>query len=394
MNFKKWLIFGLPVLFISLVSFLLFPSYSYVNKYSVKLETDDRLEAYIDSTIYFKLDANSTPESFIYYEFDQSQKLFRFLNISNTSIHSYDAVTKMQIEKMNLMKFGFSPNSKLQGFHFLNKDSLIVYDYSNAKLSLVSQSIGIRWSKSLFTLRGDIFDKVYPNVTQSSTLIYNDSLQYIYATGFMGDEGAFKSVDSKRKVLVEFDLNTKKLEYAIPYPAFYWGRNWAGASGFRQPFHTYNKRKNHLVISFLADHNLSVVNLTTLQSRNVFAGSREFDQIQSMEQAPLLFDFTSSKEKTDYYNQSNSYGPVVYDADNDVYHRIAKLANKKNDFERRYSIIVLDSLLNLKSECPFPNELVPFKSISTLTGIWYFNKAKSNSGEIVFSRVNFKKILI
>ncbi|MEL6539048.1 MAG: hypothetical protein AAFQ98_26765, partial [Bacteroidota bacterium] len=291
-----------------------------------------------------------------------------------------------QTQRIDLKKYGYTSDDKIQGFHFINSDSLLIYTYKESEISLLSLSKGKIWAKSLFGGRGPKAEWVKPVVSQANPMVYDAAGQKVYFIGFFGGEMPLKSLDARQRIMVSYDMTSTRFETGINYPEFYWGKNWGGSGGYRVPFYTFLPDSREFLISFIADHTLAKVSGDLEVAQQVQAHSGQFDTISSIPSSSWLFDYTSSHARHDFYLQHPAYGPVYYDQANKHVIRMTKMPQKVEG-QMDYTMIALNKSLEIVSEYPFPGELKAFRPLSLPNGLWFVNDAASDPNHLVFSQL-------
>jgi hypothetical protein len=358
------------------------------------------LEKEVVDTVVLKLDSATSPFTINYYELsnETGKPLLTFLNRDEGAIYRYNLSTLSLYDVVPLKAYGFSEKDKIQGFHFMNKDSVLIYNYTNAELTLLSLKGGKIFKRSLYDYTRPYEEKVYPNTFTGARISYEKSLHHVYLVGFYSDELGTYAMDKLKNVFTAFDLKTGQIRYDIHYPELYWGINWGGVSGFRKVFYDLNERKNLAVFSFMADHTITVHDTKIGKTWNVNAGSRYFDSISSLPYDQLYFEFMKKGVGISHYLHSPSYGAIIYDRYRDLYYRIAEQPVKQGfnpEQATRYktkSIIVLNRDFERLGEALLPvNTYDTFNFFVGPKGI-YFRRFESSDEQVTFHALLFKPI--
>ncbi len=362
------------------------------NEQQHNFESGD-LELIKSDEISFDLDSLTAPENIGYYQYYNDKRHSSFLAFMNSdmdAIYCYDPHTFQKINIISLQEYGFEHNDKIQGFYFINTDSVFVYSYRNANLTLISISRGRLLSKNIMDVINLDRTGVYPYVSTRSPLLYDSKSAKIYMSGFYADEGGTIEVDRERRNIAAFDLKEGTVEYSVKYPSFYWGVNWGGGGGFRQSL--FEIARNKIVISFMADHNLTLIDPVTNSEKIFYAGSKYFDLIGSMNYPSNLLSFLNEYKVYDYYCSQGSYAGVKYDSYNHVYYRIAELPMTKVDWstgktpQKRKSIIIIDSNLVKRGEVLMPLGKYDMNSMYiSEDGLIVRNNSDANSNKLAFT---------
>jgi hypothetical protein len=334
-----------------------------VVKNSSPTNTSDSLFLEPTTTKVILLDSLTAPEPIHFYQFfaeSPVNKYITFFNSEAKAIYFYDFNTGALKKSIQLGSYGFNHSDKILGYYLINHDSLFVYNYSLLDITLLSITKGKIMKRTISDNNQASMKVVYPYVGTSSPIGFDEQRAEVYLVGFMGDEGSSYEIDKDRNVLATFNMTSAAVNYSTPYPEFYWGKNWGGTGGFRQPFCDYNKDSHLVVVSFMADHNITILDTKTRKTRKSYAGSKYFDEIKSMKYTPMYFDFIKEAEIYEYYSKNPSYTSIIYDKYRKVYYRIAELPVKNFDplaskrSIKQKSIIILDSSFTKVGEVLLP----------------------------------------
>jgi hypothetical protein len=329
----------------------------------------------------FLLDSITSPASITYCQYfipHGKKPQLTFLNGETRTIYYYDFATQKNVKRITLTDYDYNYTDKIQGYHLINEDSLFVYNYLNASLSCLSLTHGKRLKKSLYDVSRPFQTRVFPFCTTAAPLVYDKAEQKIVMTGVRADEGGTFSMDKQRNVVSIFNQASGALEYTLPYPEHYWGKNWGGAGGFRPVFSSYNAREHLMIVSFMADHYLTLFDVRDHTQRRVYAGSKYIGDIASMSYSPYYYELTDKNAILEYYCKSPSYTTVIFDSYRQLYYRIAELplenfeltsAKKTN---RPESLIVLNQRFEKIGEFRLPVGVLDTESfIVTEKGLYF-----------------------
>jgi hypothetical protein len=325
-----------------------------------------------------------------------------FLNPDIDAIYIYD-LDSFHLEKLiRLTDYNFSHRRKIQGYYFINSDSLLVYSYADSRLTMLSLKKGILLTRTIADPLADPFTLVYPYVSGRTPIIMDSARNTVYFTGFSSDEGGTREEDKHRNVVASCNLSTGAVEYLCPYPEFYWGKNWGGAGGFRQSYMTFDPKRNRLVVSFMADHRLYSSDVVHTRFIPFYGGSRYFTDIHSMKYSPNVFDFLPNPSIYRYYLENPSYTLVKFDPYHDLYFRIAELPFTKGDpkgmydktgeiLRKRKSMILLDTQLRKTGETPLSRGLDLEALFLTEEGVYIRDRSVKSDDQLVFKLITFQK---
>lgn len=307
----------------------------------------------------FKMDSLTEPSNIRYLEtYSDSldnREYLTFLNPDINTIYIYDLMTTELKRKINLSIYGFNMASKIQGYHMLNKDSLLVYSYKDAKLSLLSLKSGVVLSKTIGNKFGSNIETVHPFVSTRTPLLFAEN-KNVYLSGFSTDEGGAGKEDKNRNTVALFSLSSGDLNYGVHYPKQYWGVNWGGGGGLRQVFTDLMHDK--LLVSFMADHNVYLFSKDLTSVDTVYFGSQNIKEIFSMNYSTLYFEFIPFYKVYDYYLTTPNYSIIKYDKYRGLLYRIAEhpeLFKVDGILKKKKSVMVMNNNFKLLGEWQLPN---------------------------------------
>lgn len=346
----------------------------------------------------FSLDSVTAADNIVYFQYVpnyRSHEAIAFLNSDIDAIYFYDLHSGQSIHVLSLQDYGFEHSDKIQGFLYLNSDSIFIYTYKNANITLISESKGKYLSIALMDIVNLKRTGVYPFVSTRSPILFDKVSNRLYTSGFYADEGGRLKIDSNRTNIAEFSLVTGAVKYKVRYPRFYWGVNWGGGGGFRQSLADINGHM--IIISFMADHWLTTFDTNSGAEKRVYAGSKYFNEIRSMNYPSNFLSFVNEYKVYEYYCREGSYCSIKYDPYRKVYYRVAELPlakinwNQSRPPQKQKSIIVLDSSFIKIGEILFPPELYDLNHLIVLPDGLYIKKyIDPNSSTLVISKFILK----
>lgn len=389
------------VLLAAAAAWLFIPSLKYAREKAVEnippRGVEYRLALREAGSRFFLLDSLTDPPSIAYYQYftdAAGKKYLTFLNNQSHTIYYYDYPGGRLARRVRLKEYGYTGSDKIQGYHILNADSLFVYNYSNSGLTLLSLRRGPLLRRTISERAGLSRQTVFPVVATTSPIAFEPRRAKVYLAGYMSHEGGPDATDRERNVLATFHLGNGAVQYGMQYPEFYWGTNWGGTGGFRQPFFDYNPGDHRLVFSFMADHHLSVLDAETGQRTRHYAGSRHFGEIKSMKYRPIYHDFLSQTELYRYYSQNPSYLYIIYDPFRQVYYRVAELPARRfnarvpKHLSKQKAVIILDRSFRKRGEVVFPPDAYDFSHFFVAEDGLHVRKLRHESDD----RVTFQRL--
>lgn len=267
-------------------------------------------------------------------------KLF-FNNAYDNSIVEYDYASPSLVRKIKLHKEGPNGVGGSFFFHYLNQDTILIYNYAMQRLFMVDD-------------KGKVFDKrpikIDVNLQPDSLFMgpgfisartNNPMLKIgdeILFSGFLPNELKGEN-KSNRPVLAWYHLKDNKIRYSDCYPEIYHKGNWGGSFSYRNPSYTLNDR-NELVLSFAADLNIRVSELGYAQ-REYRAGF--------VSPKPVMDEMIYPGDKDErHFFRSISYGCIHYDSVRKLYYRLVTLPLEgeipgKRPVHKPLALIILDN---------------------------------------------------
>lgn len=292
-----------------------------------------------------KLDSTTGPDTHMlqYLQRDGNDEL-AYLNREDQSIRFFDIETGEQLKRIGFTKQGPNKVLQLAGFVIHSADSIFLTD------SYISNYLVNGVAEVLHKYPVDNPDLVRlapgPYVLTGSPMIVEDGR--LFYQGYVG--GVFDQPN-----MVSLDLNTDEIKYFNGYPSFYQEAYWRG--GFEYMYYTYNSKERTFVFSFVADHDVQVVEVDDLNSsRNYYASSADFKTMKAPRQAMGDPGFEQDERK---FMIQNSFGLIHYDTYNGLYYRFAFDGVPASDYDsgdplrstiKPVRIIILDGEFNKVGE--------------------------------------------
>lgn len=291
-----------------------------------------------------------------YVDTDSIAKLC-FMNTHNNSIYIYEEETGDFVKKIIFEKEGNNGVNKVQGFSFINNDSIYVYSYNTNILYMSNQNAEVKSTIGLYDRQESSYDLIVPAsylMTNSPLKAYGNSL---YSAGFTSGETIFETTEN-RPVITAIDYKKGDKRHLVNYPQQYAEYNWGGGFAYRMPY--FDIDSSSLIISFSADHHLTQVNISDKKEKRYYAGSSKIEHINSY---PVNKTLPIDENKAfDWYMSNASYEGVFYDKFRQQYYRVARLPSKNHVTGARENnkpiiVIVLDSNLSYLGEVPLPKDI-------------------------------------
>lgn len=395
---KRYLIVKTCVLLLFLISASCSESYQENPYYEKKYETVELTE---EGELIIALDS-LTPyytDCIQYYETPTSNDSTNFLITFNKprstiDFYSYRKELAEFSFRINLKDTSIPNPNNIDGFSYINGDSIVVVSSSTNKFFLISDR-GVVLNE--FQIRSNVLSNFFSNPIISTNNPVYKLKNRIYISGFLGQKiDIMKKLNPKVDNLnIQVSLETGTILPQLSYSDAYLDKRWS--PNMLYFYRCYNEDTKNFVYSFPADHNLMVTNLEG-DPTYFLAGSKYFKDIYTLKKSEV----SSSTDREIYYYKTPSYGPVIYDKFQKVYYRVALQRISEEDLNskdaikstiKQVSIIILDEKFKKIGETVLPRfsytETMFFVNERGLhLGKW--EKSKINEDELVFGVFKLK----
>ena len=305
------------------------------------------------------VDENTSVMS-MYMQYKDEENLLLVYNKFDNSIYAFNYEMGSSIWNIRLAEEGDNGVGDIQGFYYINKDSIFVYNYNTSFVYLVNSEAEVLLKKRLPVLdmrRNDFFPS-YPWLQTNCPMLYwNDKL---VLGGFASAESVVET-SSNTPVTTIYDIQDDTILFRNNYPKQYQKYNWGGAF-FRMPYFNINKEENLIMISFPQDHYLYAYSLSGDSLYNkYYAGSHFIDEIKAYDQKKG--EEIDQNRASNWFFSTPSYRNIHYDPYRKLYYRFACLPVKE-ELKRKHisgtqpiSLIVLDENFNYLGENLLPDSM-------------------------------------
>lgn len=314
----------------------------------------------------FRLDESSDGMfDYVQYIDNDTLPMFSFLNIHLNAIYLYDMRTCELLDTIVFQKEGNDGVGALQGYHYINADSIITYQAGSGRIALADSEGHVKQRYVLMDMgQQQAPDQVLPNpdVTTDNPILYANHL--VSMGGGYYSESSIE-ITGRVYTTLHYNLATGEISYANRYPEIYRKWDW-GMHGYYRSLNTALDKDNNILISFAADHNLWRYNPETGISDSLYAGSREVKSIKPFSTAPkeYMYQGAPAAAVQDWYETQPSYDAILYDPWRQLYYRFVRFPRAdalKNFFNNKpVGIIVLDKDLKYLGEERFPENNVGY----------------------------------
>lgn len=270
-----------------------------------------------------------------------------FLNSIVNSLQIYNKHGDL-VHKIKLPKEGPKGVGVIEGFLFINEDSLFILNRSDV-LFFLDKDLNIR---KKYNLRPNYSMAKYapsPRIVISGDMqmaIIN-SKEHILINGVTMGEPRDESKNNRPNI-IDLDLNISKFNYRWHYPENYRHGTWDNLS-IRSFHKAYNEEKKEFIFSYPIEHNIHISN-DLINDKELYGGSIYINEIKSLSKIrmPPPFRFSRSKRK-DLFFLNSLYSSIYYDPYRKLIYRFChhslneSIYNLKGPYAKKISLIVLNS---------------------------------------------------
>ncbi len=317
----------------------------------IALHFNDSLKLNFLETISLPLDKADFWSHSISYINEGEASYLSVINQNNNSINVYNLDKQVLYKTFNLQVEG--PNGvgdldAASGHALHSLDSLYIYNVMTGRLFLMDSTGVILNYTSLFEV-GKTPDLPMPVISSLNPMVFTDR-QILIPCGINRvpeDFSVYPSIIS-----IDKSLNNKRILNTYPsiYENGYWGTSFKYQTSIQ-----FVPKSNKLIINYPISHSLEIVDIDSNEKNYIFAGSKEFREIQYFKSDPK---FPSNNNMEPYWNErkefsltNSDYTSIIYDKYKDIYYRIAYIRPSLFDYRSGnrtvdISLIILDK--NLK----------------------------------------------
>ena len=311
-------------------------------EYTCKLElSEDKI---------FHLDSETSQMTNIIQLFTENDTIFfSFANEYDNSIVIYDYLSGNFISKLKFDKEGSDGVGNFTSYYYHSNDSIFIF---------------YQWYGKLFILDKQTrkYDELDFNIPSYSSKELNPPSIYPLTrapirkiSNFLVCTGVQSSDDNKqfRPSTVLYDFYTNEIRFANNLPDIYMNKSWGNLFAYKYACTTFNN--NTMVLSYGADHYITVYNIEKDENKSFYAGTKHYSEIKPSR----LQSNTNFEDEDIHYMNNLCYRNILFDEYRNIYYRFVFLPHPNYDREDRYlrrpfSVIILDSDFNIIGETLLP----------------------------------------
>jgi hypothetical protein len=347
--------------------------------YSISAQESKRIEMHLDSL---------TPpdtEMLQFLDFNESGKsMLALLNKEINAIYIFDTLGQIEktlkFDKENVKKV------KINGFRFINNDSLLLFNYALSELYLsTSHSLnGLQKVKTLKHIDDQKYMAPFFMVNINQPFFFNNGTIYI-----TGKAKALKSKDGLKKERsygIAFNINdTNNIAFASVNSNVWEERFWHNEQYYvQQDFCT---PKNKIIFSFPMKDSIIIYDLVHGVATKHYAGSDYVKSEESMyPKKKMSFEDVGKLKDVKAFLELPAYKNIIYDKYRDMYIRVFSNGKKFN------TLILLDSNCNKIGETRLPSDyLTSSGHFVNRDGLYLRKNIQRDESKIVFTLFTVNK---
>lgn len=306
------------------------------------------------------IDENVSATSMYMQYVDQTNELSMYNKYDN-SICFFDYNQGILNRKMRLDLEGSNGVGLVQGYYYVNEDSLFVYNYNTLFVCLLNSHLDVIWKKQLNIiekLQSMDFIPSFPYLQTNSPMKY---VGHKLVFGGFGTAETTAENSTNRPVTTIYDFQADSVKFANNYPEQYQKYNWGGGF-YRMPYFDVNEELEEMIVSFPHDHYLYVYSLQNNTQSKYYAGSNLIKEIKAYDEKKELRTNNNEDRVRDWAFSIPTYRSLLYDKYRNLYYRFACLprTEKLRKFvsgTQPVIVIVLDKDFNYLGEGMLPDDI-------------------------------------
>lgn len=281
--------------------------------------------------------------------------LIRYSSGTDNALELVDLKSKQFIDIYKFKKGSDLGVGRLQGFKYLNRDSIFIFNDTQLVLTNLQNDTIV----NVYDVKGDYEGLWYPLSTSNGhdVVIKNNKI-YFCKTDF---EKTNSNAYYDSPLLMEIDLSSKSTKQykKIHFPEVYYDKCWQDRLVSYSMY--YNSKIKRFVFNFPISHYTYVFNPDNNKIEKYFTPSKYVpEQVERMK-----CEINDVQKRRAYLFSKSYYYKSIYDPYRDVYYRIVKHGVDKEDAIKLaqgfygdhaipFSIMIIDSDFNVIGETSFP----------------------------------------
>lgn len=321
-------------------------------------------------------------------EGEQGEALFSFLNEHENAIYLYDYKSGETYSTMH-----FNRLWPVQAYE-INSDTLLLFSYDRSEV--VSRIGGASRTYSVSNPVNASKEFILSPYLQTRAPLIKAESQKVVMPLFSPGIAPARLERLRRSVRI-LDMESGQTKDFIPFPKDSDGKNWGGGFHYMYPYFDVGSA-HRLVVSFSFSHYLSVFDMDSEESMQVWAGSGIIDQIKPFPGSRKSVNRSPNTYKTiEWYMRNPSYEGVLYDRYRKCYYRIARLPLPAGESipavgnVKPVVVIVLDENFNYLGETRLSSK-IPYNTFCSLVspGGLMIQVQDKNEDRILFHEILFE----
>lgn len=261
----------------------------------------------------------------------------RYLIGDENQINIFDINNDTLLNRIPMENAGKINN--YSGFSYINTDSILVYDYAKKILSLINTDGKVTKMISLH----DRMSGLSPEALSISPILYSDNKVIMSGIPISSKT----TLEKSDHISVMIDMQNGEVKTGAYFPDEY-RKGYFGGVYYNTISHCIDNQ-DRIVYSFPASNYIYRYDTNLNFIDSLYMGSRYTKSIPAIEGS--LKEILGSKENREsYFAKNHSYGKIIFNPYDSVYHRIA--AHPSDSFPKPFSIITLSMEGKHLSETP------------------------------------------
>ena len=287
-----------------------------------------------------------------------NERILTFINPYKNAIYFYDYETVAFRRRIAYEKEGPNGILKLDGYYFINMDSIYVYNYMLMEIALTDSSAHVKQrislcdnQVSLNNMADNTWTLFYPQYSFSSVNPLSKIQDKLIMTG-MSPFGITDSLIKKFHFTSCLDVKTGDITFIHTYPDELYGTNvnWQHPM-FMQPYRVFSPY-GEWIYSFPVSHNVYITSQDSEEYKIKYAGSNIAKTICSIDDGRKR---TPLEVTLAHIVQQDLYASLLYDPHRRIYYRfmlkgISDVTLKTSREEKPIIVIIMDEQFNYMGE--------------------------------------------
>lgn len=272
--------------------------------------------------------------------------LLEYMILDEKKLFIFDIYADTLLKTIKIKNCGNLMN--YSGFRYVNKDSILVYDYKDKIMRIIDSESKISRTYRLH----ENANKISPEALSYSQILINGNKAFLSGIPI---SKASRLYDTDN-ISVSVDMADGKLKYGAHFSDEY-SKGFFGGVYYNMIYHCMDAN-NRIIYSFPASNYIYRYDTNLVLIDSLYMGSRYTGNIKCAQEPTLKF-MRDEDERIKYFATQDSYSNILYDQYRKTYYRIAEHPTKEHVedfFPKPFSIIVMNEQGELITETPVIRE--------------------------------------